>query len=88
MCNKRTYLLENSKNILDNISVDDDLELVKSGNLMKAIKNNVCLGFVKWDDAHDYLSGKVISVDKIGNSGLSGAGSTYKSDLLSGLCIN
>ena len=67
MCNKRAYLLENSKNILDNISVDDDLELVKSGNLMKAIKNNVCLGFVKWDDAHDYLNGKVISVDKIGN---------------------
>ena len=38
MCNKRAYLLENSKNILDNISVDDDLELVKSGNLMKAIR--------------------------------------------------
>ena len=25
MCNKRAYLLENSKNILDNITVDDDL---------------------------------------------------------------
>ena len=27
MCNKRAYLLENSKNILDNISVDDRVSL-------------------------------------------------------------
>lgn len=67
MCREKAYLLENSLNILDNISVDDKLDFIKHDDLMMAVKDNVPIGLVRLHDNGDDLSGKVISIDKIGN---------------------
>lgn len=67
MCREKAYLLENSLNILDNISVDDKLDFIKHDDLMMAVKGNVPIGLVRLHDNSDDLSGKVISIDKIGD---------------------